>query len=183
MIKHMRWRSKEYGSLEECRLLTKEDAIEVDSVINGSYDHNNFSVRYTIITNLNWETIHFSVSSEVNGKQRTISCSSDGKGNWSENGKTLPGFAGCTDIDIPLTPFTNTLPINRLGLELNAAAKIKVLYIDVLQQKETALHQRYTRIAAGKYKYENVPNDFEAMISVDGDGFVTDYPGLFSRAE
>ena len=42
---------------------------------------------------------------------------SDGEGHWQENGKDRPDLHGCIDIDIQATPFTNTLPIRRLGLK------------------------------------------------------------------
>ena len=88
---------------------------------------------------------------------------------------------GCIDIDISLTPFTNSLPINRLQLQVNEVQYIKVLYIDILGRTIRSVVQQYTKISDHKYQYENVPNDFEAVITVDEWGIVTEYPGLFVR--
>ncbi len=175
----MTWKGLIYNSNEECRIVTNENTVKVNSAINGRFQDNVFSLNYTIITNLSWETIYFAAKSEINGKSRSISYSSDGRGNWSEDGKFIKEFTECIDIDIQLTPFTNTLPINRLRLATNDEVQIKVLYIDILEQTEAALNQKYKRLSTNSYKYQNVPNDFEAIISVDQEGFVTDYPGLF----
>jgi hypothetical protein len=80
-----------------------------------------------------------------------------------------------------LTPFTNTLPINRLKLSEKEGEQIMVLYVDVLGRKIMPVRQKYTRLSQNSYKYENVPNDFEAVIAVDELGLVVDYPGLFKR--
>jgi hypothetical protein len=105
----------------------------------------------------------------------------DGSGNWWKDGARAPEFDGCSDVDIPLTPFTNTLPINRLNMAEGEQRQIRVIYIDLLEQKVTPVDQKYTRLSAGTYHYENVPNDFEATIEVDEWGLVVDYPELFIR--
>ncbi|PRD47727.1 putative glycolipid-binding domain-containing protein [Sphingobacterium haloxyli] len=49
------------------------------------------------------------------------------------------------------------------------------------QGKITAREQKYWRLSAEKHKYENVPNDFEAIITIDKSGLVVSYPELFER--
>jgi uncharacterized protein len=90
-------------------------------------------------------------------------------------------FKGCLDVDIPLTPFTNSLPINRLQLALGEARQIRVIYLDLLERRIVPVNQKYIRLSRTEYHYENVPNDFEARIKVDDAGLVVDYPGLFVR--
>jgi hypothetical protein len=42
--------------------------------------------------------------------------------------------------------------------------------------------QRYTCVEEQrKFLYENVPNDFQAELTIDTHGLVVDYPGLFRR--
>lgn len=47
--------------------------------------------------------------------------------------------------------------------------------------------QRYTCLQrtnkGARYHFESLRSGFEAEISVDKDGFVTEYPGLFTRKE
>ncbi len=85
-----------------------------------------------------------------------------------------------------MTPFTNTLPIRRLGLDHDESAQIETVYISVPEfQLETAT-QRYTCLDAlnedgGRFRYESISSGFEAELPVDSDGLVIDYPALFDR--
>lgn len=106
---------------------------------------------------------------------------SDGKGNWIKEGVPVNEFKGCVDVDISITPFTNTLTINRINLSVNEKKQIDVLYVDVLTRLIKPVRQSYKRISETEYKLESVPNDFEAVITVDKSGLVVNYPDLFER--
>lgn len=177
----LQWNGIEYDSVENCVVTTTGDGTEIRSVISGKYGNDVYRVDYLIRTNSRWETVFFEVKSKINDTLGLLVYEGDGKGNWKSNGNPAPEFKGCIDIDIPLTPFTNTLPINRLKLKEGASAHIKVIYIDLLEEHIHAVHQKYTRLSHTDYQYENVPNDFEATITVDESGFVMHYPTLFTR--
>jgi uncharacterized protein len=175
------WTGSEYHSLENCICNFGDGGNSSESTIVGYYQQQLYKVEYVIETNTNWETTSVTVSSQVNDKRTVHRYDSDGKGNWTKNGKAVDEFKGCIDVDLPLTPFTNTLPIRRLGLGVHESAEILVMYLDILQHEFKAVKQKYERRSGTTYKYENIPNDFEALITVDLDGIVVDYPGLFTR--
>lgn len=175
------WTGREYYSLENCLINESAAGVEVFSSIIGYYEEKIYKVEYRIKTNANWETIFFEIISRINNQTQTISGESDGKGNWSKNGLSLEQFNGCIDIDISLTPFTNTLPIRRLQLQPHETREIQVLYCNLLNGQTMPVRQQYTCVSATEFHYENIPNDFEANIVVDGSGFVVDYPALFVR--
>jgi hypothetical protein len=91
----------------------------------------------------------------------------------------------CVDIDISATPFTNTLPIRRLGLKPGESAEIRVAYISIPSLQLSPALQRYTCLANYPdhhiYRFESPADDFTADIRVDLDGLVVEYPGLFRR--
>ncbi|NIJ53844.1 putative glycolipid-binding domain-containing protein [Dyadobacter arcticus] len=175
------WTGREYYSLENCSVKTTETGSEISAAIVGKYSEELYRVQYQIITNSNWETIYLEIKYWINGQERDIKFESNGNGRWTWNGKEQVQFQDCIDIDIPLTPFTNTLPIKRLDLKIGEQHQIKVLYLDLLEGKFTAVYQKYSRLSDTQYHYENVPNDFEADITIDSQGFVVDYPSLFVR--
>ena len=175
------WTGREYYSLENCLVTTTEKGTEIDSVIVGSYEHKIYRLEYHIKTNPQWETVFFEIKSQHSDQVNYFTFESDGKGNWMTDGRLAHQFQGCTDIDIPLTPFTNTLPINRLKLTPQASEHIQVIYIDLLAHRIERVTQKYTCLSETTYHYENVPNDFEAVITVDALGLVVDYPTLFVR--
>jgi uncharacterized protein len=175
------WKGREYESLENCLVTISNEGSDIRSTIVGHYESTIYQVNYLIKTNALWETISVEIQARHSGQTQTIKFESDGKGRWKDNGKSLPQFDGCIEIDIPLTPFTNTLPINRLKLDVNQTELIRVIYMDLLAGEIKPVHQKYTRVSPFAYHYENVPNDFEANILVDELGLVVDYPTLFER--
>ncbi len=90
-------------------------------------------------------------------------------------------------MDISQTPFTNTLPIRRLGLGPGESAEISVAYVDGTQLQPWPEPQRYTCLEeggrrGGLYRFLSLDGGFTADLPVDADGLVLDYPGLFKRA-
>jgi uncharacterized protein len=175
------WTGREYDSLENCLVNTGPAGSSITSTIIGHYEGIIYKVEYQLKTNANWETVFLEINSRHNNHIQTIRLEGDGKGNWLSHGKDAPAFNGCMDVDIPLTPFTNTLPIRRLTLRENQSQEIKVVYCDLLAQEIKPVRQQYTCLSPTKYHYQNIPNDFEAVIEVDEAGLVVDYPSLFVR--
>lgn len=181
MQTNLLWTGREYYSLENCLMETTTAGSEISSTIVGLYEGKLYKVEYRIRTNQHWETVFLEINSRHSNQTQLIQLEGDGKGNWMLNGKQADQFSGCIDVDIPVTPFTNTLPIRRLRLDHNQSQELQVLYCDVLGQQLRSALQRYTCLSDTEYHYENVPNDFEATIQVDGSGLVIDYPLLFVR--
>lgn len=181
MQTNLLWTGHEYYSLENCLLNCTDNGSQINSVIVGQYMDSIYRVEYDIITNRNWETTFVKIKSQQNNQFEDFTLESNGKGHWKLGGKSNAEFEGCLDVDISLTPFTNTLPINRLMLNVNENRDTKVIYIDLLQQKVTPVRQKYIRLSDTQYRYENIPNDFEATITVDDLGLVLNYPSLFVR--
>lgn len=181
MQTNLLWTGREYYSLENCLVNTTGTGSMINSIIVGSYTEMLYRVEYKIETNEKWETLYAEVHYQHNNHREQIRLQGDGNGNWMMNGRQADQFKGCIDIDIPLTPFTNTLPINRLALANDEEREIQVIYLDLLEQRIRPVKQKYIRLSNTAYHYENVPNDFEANIEVDELGFVVDYPSLFVR--
>ena len=107
----------------------------------------------------------------------------DGEGHWrTGEGQALPELDGCLDIDIWPSPFTNTFPIRRLQLADNERCELPVVYLEAPKLKPVRMRQGYTRLDAHHYRYENLEGtNFQAILTVDEDGLVIDYPTLFRR--
>lgn len=176
------WTGVVYHSLENCLITAGEQGAEITSTIVGMHEGVIYKVDYHIKTNPAWETIYCKLNTRLGDVWQEVVFKSDGKGHWLQDGVAVARFAGCTEVDISLTPFTNTLAVNRLNLPDGADREIKVVYLDVLANDFRAAIQKYTRLSATQYKYENVPNDFEAEITVDEAGLVVNYPELFIRS-
>ncbi|RYY53129.1 MAG: hypothetical protein EOO09_19070 [Chitinophagaceae bacterium] len=173
------WNGRENDSREHCLINSNDSGIKVDSVIIGKNESGIYRVEYALLLDQHWKTISLTASSLHNNIVQHLEYTSDGQGNWTDKGQVVERLQGCIDIDLPLTPFTNSLPVNRLNLAVGAESDVRVVYVDLLSQKISPLTQKYKRISADEYLYQNVPNDFEAVIKTDHEGFVLDYPELF----
>jgi uncharacterized protein len=166
------WTGREYHSIENCLVTVDRNGADIRSVIVGTYQSKIYHVEYHIKTNANWETVFTEIKSRHSNKETHITLQSDGKGNWTLDGKKASAYTGCMDVDIPLAPFTNTLPVKRLNTAIGEQQQIKVIYLDLLEEQIKPVQQKYTRLSDTVYHYENVPNDFDADIMVDEFGLV-----------
>jgi uncharacterized protein len=176
-----RWQSWDGESLEHLVLELRDDGVHAYSIVIGEADGEPFLAQYFVTCDREWRTMSVELGLLPAGG-RAVALASDGNGNWRDGARKLPALNGAIDVDITCTPFTNTLPIRRLGLEAGQSADIVVAYIDVPTLTVTADPQRYTCIEPmRRYRFESQGGDFVREIEVDEHGLVVLYPGLFKR--
>jgi hypothetical protein len=108
---------------------------------------------------------------------------SDGGGNWSDDrAEPLPALRGCIDIDLSVSPLTNSLPLWRCDWVIDQPQRFAMGWIDAGAMTVRRDEQIYTRLDDTRFRYQAADGSFERIITVDGDGLVLDYPGLFERA-
>lgn len=106
----------------------------------------------------------------------------DGTNRWGElNGAHREDLDGCTDLDLHITPFTNSIPIRRLQLDAGDAAEITVAMIDVETLGVIPVKQRYEHQAPGLWRKTHVKTGTSIDFKVDDFGLVQDEPDFFRR--
>jgi len=185
MLRKIIWSNQAATGLEHFYLRRGNDEITADGIVIGVEENVAFRIRYKISCDLGWHVRKVVVKS-LEENEHTLSFVSDSLGNWTnESGNLVSELKGCFDVDITATPFTNTLPIRRLSLSSGESAEIKVVYFRIPEMQVSVEPQRYTCLeissAGGKYKFESLDGGFTAVITVDADGLVEDYPKLFKR--
>jgi hypothetical protein len=152
-----------------------------EGAVLGAADDRPFAARFRIECDPAWRVRR--VEAAILGDDRRILLDADGEGNWRDGaGDPLPDLKDAIDVDLPITPFTNTLPIRRLGLVTGQSADLKVVYLLLPELTITTDPQRYVCLeTARRFRYESLDSDFVREIEVDADGLVIDYPGLFKR--
>jgi len=175
------------AGLEHLALACDEEGVRADGVVIGVEGGFRFRVRYEVRCDAGWRVREASVVLLASAGA-SVRLFTDGEGHWTmPGGEPVPALDGCTDADISATPFTNTLPIRRLGLEPGEYANLEVAYVDVPGMRVELSRQRYTCLERGEhgglYRYEDegLFHGFTADLPVDADGLVLDYPGLFRR--
>ncbi|MGF1609408.1 MAG: putative glycolipid-binding domain-containing protein [Kiloniellales bacterium] len=189
LIRNLYWSPWDEPGLEHLHLKVTADGAEALGLILRMRGDQHFRCRYELETDPDWRVrqLTFAVMpAGGGGPPARIELESDGQGSWRANGEPQPELEGCLDLDIQVTPFTNTLPVRRLGLEQDESAQLRVVYLALPELKPRPVEQRYTCLApigkqGGLYRYEGLFRDFTAELPVDGDGLVMDYPETFRR--
>jgi hypothetical protein len=137
--------------------------------------------EYQIRCDRSWVTQSVRVALTRGAESRELNLVTDGQHRWWKEGEELAQVAGCIDIDISITPSTNTLPIRRLGLRPGEERDVSAAWVKVPDLTLEPLPQRYLRTEEGRYRYQSRGGDFTADIDVDEMGLVTRYPPLWER--
>ncbi|MBX3066963.1 MAG: putative glycolipid-binding domain-containing protein [Anaerolineae bacterium] len=180
------WQTLYQPGLEHFRLESDGNSSSINGVIIGLENQQSFHLNYSLHCAADQTLREATVSSVTANVESRLRLHADGHGNWTnELGDPLPQFAGCFEIDISATPFTNSLPIWRLQLAPQQPTEIEVLYIKAPELQLQRQRQRYTLLeiseAGSLYRFESPDIDFTALVYVDPDGLVTNYVDLFER--
>ncbi len=174
-----RWRRLDLPALEDFA----EDGqafqgrVQVDEAVP-------WSAEYRITFNEEWTTQETTLSVQRAGRIRRLSLVREASGRWLADDCEVEGCRGALDVDLGVTPSTNTSAIRRLGLAVGASAELTATWVRFPDLTVQPLPQRYTRLAERTYLYESLRDGvvvFHARLEVDGTGLVERYEGLFER--
>lgn len=171
--------------LDHCSFFEGGDHSILEGVVIGTRE-GDYGAHYYVRTDALFRTREVRVE-YVSGPRMHVSA--DGEGRWHDllRDEPIPSLAGCLDVDIGVTPATNTLPIKRLKLREQASEDIVVAYVPLLAQVTGDLlprsaQQRYRCLILNRqYRYEGFFRAFTADLEVDEHSLVLDYPETFRR--
>lgn len=140
------------------------------------------AARYRVRCDAGWRTHAVRAAITVGLDERSLRLDVDGHGVWQRDGRVVPDLHGCTDVDLGVTPATNTLPIRRLGLAVGESREILAAWVRFPELTITAAPQRYTRLGPRRYRYEDRGGAYAAELLVDEIGLVERYEDGWERA-
>lgn len=133
--------------------------------------------RYQVVTDAFWRVLELSIK-DVDRPWLKLYLTRNDVDLWHDaEGILIPELSGCQEVDISITPFTNTLAIKKLNDDQRK--RFKVAYIRIPDFSYAVVEQVYQDLGSGRYWYENLANRFSAELIVDEFGLVSEYPGLF----
>lgn len=172
-----RWQPTDGIGFEHAEIADRAEGIAINSAVIGEQGGQPFALIYRLLCTANWQVRELQIGTINMPKPMELIRDQDG---WRDAvGRRLPELTGCLDVDISATPLTNALPIRRLNLAVGQSAEVSVAYIHCPSLELTVINQRYTRKSETQYLFDLIDGSFSATITVDQDGFVTDYPRLF----
>ncbi len=135
-------------------------------------------VTYVIRLSPTWQVRQFLLFRDVADPDLWLG--TDGGGRWGEmNGAHRADLDGCTDVFLAATPFSATIPIRRLQLEVGDGVELRAAAIDVETLGVVPVRHRYRRVGDRTWQFDD--GDAEATFDADEYGLPHDLPPTFLR--
>jgi len=173
------WQRMKSEGLEFCEIEPTRAGWQIAGTALAQLDGIPTRVQYQVVCDGDWQTQMVAVTQWRDGASRSLALTRDVTDHWRVNGDQVPALTGCKDIDLGITPATNTLPIRRLVLAVGARAAVTAAWVRFPALTVAPLAQHYTRLAAQRYRYEST--NFATEITVDDWGVAVQYEGGWER--
>jgi hypothetical protein len=167
-----RWRTWDHEHLETLTLRWENEGWTATGDVGRE------AITYVVRLSPMWEVRQFLLFRDLD--EPDLWLGTDGSGRWGEiNGAHRPDLDGCIDIALGCTPFTASLPIRRMSLDVGDAAAIRTATVDVDTLAVVPATQRYRRVAQRRFEF--LDDDGLVEFDVDEYGLVHDLPERFRR--
>jgi hypothetical protein len=167
-------------------LHAEPDGYRFEGHSTGVEEGQAWGIRYSLSVDTSWRTRGAYVVSRSALGARELTLEGDGVGGWRvDGGRAPPEIAGCLDVDLEASAFTNALPVHRLRLGIGERADAPAVYVRALDLSVERLDQTYARLEDDgdhtRYHYAGPRFNYEDQLVYDRFGLVLDYPGLAVR--
>lgn len=144
-----------------------------------------WGIRYALTLDASWVTRTARIVGRSAAGAHEVRLDGDGVGGWRVDGRSAPQLAGCLEVDLEASAFTNAIPVRRLGLDVGQRASAPAAWVRLPDLRVERLEQRYARLeddaSRQRYDYAAPELDFTAELTYDEFGLVLDYPGIAVR--
>jgi hypothetical protein len=169
-----RWRSWDHDHLETLTLRWENEGWTATGEVGRE------TVTYVIRLSATWQIRQFLLFRDLD--EPDLWLGADGTGRWGEmNGAHRHDLAGCSDIDMAVTPFTSSVLIRRLALEVGDSAEATTALVDVETLGVVPRALRFERLTARRFRRTVIDNGDITEFDVDEYGLVHDQPDEFRR--
>lgn len=179
-VKTIMWSRLEGNGMEYCEI-SMHPATALKGQVVAEINGRPIAVSYGIQCGDDGATQSVDVSSRMDGMEQERSIVRSTEDTWYFNGQEVSEFDGLKDVDLGITPSTNTLPIRRLNLSPGESREFTAVWLKFPDLTLAPLAQRYTRIDTATYLYESIKSGYRAKIHVDPDAVVMIYEGEWER--
>ena len=174
------WRRLDGPGHDACRLERDDAGWLINGMAVFREEGKASALRYQVRSTEDWVTREARISGWSGADPIDLVVEHLAGDKWRMNGTHIGAVKGCKDVDLGFTPATNTLAIRRLDLAPGAHAETTAAWLDPADWTLKPLTQTYTRSGDATYDYTSPAHGFEARLTVDAHGLVSDYPGLWT---
>ena len=168
------WTTEDGVGHETLTLRFENEAWTAEGLVRGA------DVQYVFRFTASWQLQQMLLFRDMDDPDLWLA--NDGRGRWGEvNGSERHDLGGCHDIDLLCSPFTRTMALRRLRLDVGESAGVETVTVDTETLAILRARIEYTRVDHHRWSVrrdDGLPaHDFE----VDEFGLPLDLPGYFRR--
>lgn len=175
----MRWRRLDVPGTDHCTLVPLLSGWRLEGTAEFADPRGAARLDYTVSADDRWRTVSGAVHGSVGTRPVALDIERTQDHGWRVNGRVVPELGGLVDLDLGFTPATNLFPLRRLALRIGESADAAAAWLDEERWVLRRLPQRYERRAEDAWWYKSPEGEYEGLLRVNADGFVTEYPGLW----
>lgn len=179
-VRTVLWQSHSVPGSEYFQLWQTEDGWQLRGTIIWAEGGVPGKVRYGITCGADWRTREVHLGLGAGSRERTLHLIVR-DGEWRDRSGVLPHLAGCLDVDLEISPSTNSLPIRRLNLPIEDSGAARAAWVRFPELRVEPLEQRYTRLSEDLYHYQS-DHGYETDMVVDDLGLIVTYTNMWTRA-
>lgn len=116
MLKSLIWANRERTSLEHFRLSSSDGTYILEGTVIMLLEQMPTKISYKIECDTGWGTTSLHLLQERAGENSHLDLGVNKERVWSCNGSMLDFATGLFDVDLEISPATNTIPIRRMNL-------------------------------------------------------------------
>jgi len=175
------WRNLEEPGIEYCVLGRDAEHWLLEGTVVLPLAERPGRVTYLVRCDDGWATRRVEVRISDGQSERSLTLNVDDEQRWWRGPDEVADWRGLSDVDLGVTPATNTLPIRRLPLHAGEGRDVTAAWVRFPDLRLERLPQRYTRVDDDRYRYESDGGRFVAELEVDDLGLVTRYENGWER--
>lgn len=133
---------------------------------------------YRITHDVNHRFVEGWIHSGSRAGAREVTLRRSPEGRWEVDGHPRPDLDGCEDLDLMVSPYTNTPVLRAVALAEGEHRNLKVAWVRCPDLNIHAVAQGYTRLpgqGSARYQYENLETGFKGVLTLDPEGLVLDH--------
>ncbi len=192
-VRTVLWQRIDSPGSEWCTLEQEPEGWRLRGIVLAAVATEPVLVQYAVVLASDWSTraVEIVMHSGDASQPRDLRLTVDPEQRWQiEREPSLDpampqddpmALHGLTDVDLGITPATNTLPIRRLDPAIGEAVAVTAAWVRFPELTIEPLPQRYIRLADRRYRYESAGGAFVTEIEVDDLGLVTKYERGWKR--
>jgi hypothetical protein len=140
------------------------------------------AVVYRVECDREARTLRASIRLKREGARLECHLERNDEDRWTVNGTPAPQLDGLADVDLSVTPSTNTPPIHRLRLAIGQRAEVTAAWVRFPTLDVLPLRQIYRRVDVNTYEYQAPELQFAAQLICDDEGIVERYGDLWTAS-